>query len=220
MKRTAARLVLASLVLLAGCDYAARVGDQVTGSGKKKTESRDVPEFSEIVVDGAYRVEVACGRESSVEIEADDNVLPLIKTDVEAGRLRIRQERGFSIKSLPHVRITVPDVRAVSVPGAGDFQLTGVRNDALRIKVDGAGKFRASGETGTLDVELNGAAVIDAGELRARVVNAVSNGAGLTTVHATESLNATINGVGSIEYYGDPKTVNPKVVGFGKVSRK
>lgn len=219
MKKTAVCLLIASL-LLAGCNYAARIGDQITGSGKRKTESRNVSDFSEIVVEGAYRVEVACGQGPSVEVEADDNILPLIKTEVEQGRLRIRQERGFSVNSLPHVRITVPDVRAVSVPGAADFHLSGVKNDALKIEVAGAAKFRASGETGTLDVDLNGAAVIDARDLRARTVNAVSNGAGMTTVHATEALNATINGVGSIEYYGDPKTVNPKVVGFGKISRK
>lgn len=205
---------------LAGCDYVARRADEVAGSGNKKTESRDVPEFDEIVVDGAYRVEVACGQPRSVQLEADDNILPLIKTVVEGGRLHITQERGMSITSVPVVRVGIPDVKLVSIPGASDFRLSGVRNEALKISVEGAARVHAAGETGTLDLSLNGAGLIDARELRARRATVVSNGAGLTSVHATEALDATVNGLGGIDYYGDPPSVAPKINGLGRINKK
>lgn len=224
MHKNSRQKLIAALVMsaavLTGCDYAACVSDQLIGSGNRKAETRDVPEFTEIAVSGAYRVEVVCGQPRSVVVEADDNLLAHIKTEVQGGRLTVTQGRGMSFKSLPLVRISVPDVRAVGVDGASDFQLTGLKNEGLRLDVDGAGKFRASGETGTLEVKLNGAARIDAGELRARTVNVESNGAGMTTVHATETLNATINGVGGVDYYGEPSVVNPKVNGIGRVSKK
>jgi hypothetical protein len=211
-------VLLASMFV--GCDFVARQSDQVVGSGNKKTESREVPEFNEIVVNGAYKVEVTCGQPRSVQLEADDNILPLIKTVVEGGRLLITQERGMSIKSAPVVRIGVPDLKQVSIPGASDFRLSGVRNEALKVSVEGAARVHASGETGTLDLNLNGAGLIDARELHARRATVVSNGAGLTSVYATESLDATVNGIGGIDYYGDPKAVAPQINGLGRINKK
>ncbi|MCA1635935.1 MAG: DUF2807 domain-containing protein [Acidobacteria bacterium] len=214
-------MLLASL--LAACGGAAKFGgaaDQVVGSGARKTERRDVSEFNRIVVEGAYRVEVSCGQSRSLDIEADDNLLPLIRTDVEGGRLRIHSERGIQTQTLPRVRINVKDLNEVSVPGASDFRVDGLHNDAFKLNVEGASKFRASGETGRLDISLNGAGLVDARELRARSAAVVNNGAGTISVHASDTLDATVNGVGMIDYYGNPPTVNPKVNGFGKISRK
>jgi Putative auto-transporter adhesin, head GIN domain len=219
--RPALALACALLVaVLAGCDFVARKSDGVVGSGNRKTEERSVAEFDEIVVEGAYQVEVTCGQPLSLRLEADDNILPLIRTEVEGRRLRITQARGMSLKSMPVVRIGVPDLKVVSIPGASDFRLSGVRNDALKIGVEGAARLRASGETGTLDLTLSGAGLIDARELRARSAAVVSNGAGLTSVYATESLDATVNGIGSIDYYGDPKAVSPQINGIGRINKK
>jgi hypothetical protein len=95
-----------------------------------------------------------------------------------------------------------------------------VKNEAFHIDVHGASKLRASGETGRLGVKLSGAAMVDASGLRARAVEAVCDGAGFIGVNATETLDAVVNGVGSIEYSGDPETVNEQVNGVGRISRK
>jgi hypothetical protein len=211
------------LFLCAGCDYAARVresGEQLVGSGNSRSETRDMPEFDRIAVEGAYRVEVTAGGQRRVEVDADDNLLPVLKTEVEGGLLRIRNERGISARGLPVVRVSVPDVKEISVPGASDLQLSGVKNDALKINVEGAGRLRAAGETARLAVSLSGAGMIDAGELRARQVSAACDGAGSVTVFASETLDAAINGMCLINYHGDPPTVNPQVNGLGRVVRK
>jgi hypothetical protein len=220
LRRAVAFVLLASL--LAACGGAKRFGgaDQVVGSGARKAERRDVAEFDRVVIEGAYRVEAACGQSRGVEIEADDNLLPFIKADVEGGRLRIHSERGLQTQALPLVRIGVPDLKEVTIPGASDFSLSDLNNDAFKLNVEGASKFRATGETGRLDIMLNGAGLVDARELSARGVNVVNNGAGMVSVRATDTLDATVNGVGTIDYYGDPKTVNRKVNGIGKITKK
>lgn len=221
MRRIVTCVVLAAA--LAGCSVSTRFGggEQVVGSGARKTERRDVAEFSRLVVEGAYRVEVTCGGPRSVEIEADDNLLALIKTDVDGGRLRIHSDnRGMKTETMPRVRIGVENLSEVSIPGASDFSLEGLDNDAFKLNVEGASKFRAAGDTSKLDISLNGAGLVDARELRAERVNVVTNGAGTVTVRASDSLDATVNGVGTIDYYGDPKTVNPKVNGIGRITKK
>ncbi len=178
-------------------------------------------DFKSLVVEGAYRVEVKCGGDArALEIEADDNLLPFIKTDVEGGRLRIHSDRGMKTETMPRVRINVADLSEVSIPGASDFSLDGLDNEAFKLNVEGASKFRAAGETGKFDITLNGAGLVNARELHAANVTAVNNGAGTITVHASDSLDATVNGVGIVDYYGDPKTVNPKVNGIGKITKK
>lgn len=209
---------------LAGCNVSTKFGgaEQVTGSGARKTERRDVGDFGRLVVEGAYKVEVTCGGKSrSLEIEADDNLLALIRTDVDGGRLRVHSEsRGMRTENMPRVRINVPDLEEVSIPGASEFSLEGLDNDAFKLSVEGASKFRASGETGRLDVTLNGAGLVDARDLNAASVTVVNNGAGTVTVRASDSLDATVNGVGTVDYYGDPKAVSPKVNGIGKITKK
>lgn len=222
MKKAVCFLLLASLV--AACDYT-RIrtgdsGDRVEGSGTRKTERREVAAFDRLLIEGAYRVEVAAGAEPGVEIEADDNLLPLVRAEVEGGRLRIYSERGMTTRTMPLLRITSPDVREVELPGASEFSLTGVRNESLKISVPGASKFRAEGETDRLEVALSGAGLIDAGDLRARHVKASCSGAGSISVYAAESLDASVSGIGSIDYAGDPPAVNQSVSGLGKINRK
>jgi hypothetical protein len=224
MRRAFALVLSASLLAACGCStkFGGGGGEQVVGSGSRRTERRDVGDFNRLVVEGAYRVEVTCGGGGppSLEIEADDNLLPLIKTEVEGGRLRIRADRGMKTETMPRVRISVADLAEVSIPGATDFSLDGLDNDAFKLGVEGASKFRAAGETGRFDITLNGAGLVDARELRAANVTAVNNGAGRITVRASDSLDATVNGVGTVDYYGDPKTVNPKVNGIGKITKR
>lgn len=221
MRRAVAVVLLAALA--AACNVSTRFGggEQVAGSGARKTERRDVGDFDRLVVEGAYRVEVTCGGPRSLEIEADDNLLPLIRTEVEGGRLRVHSDnRGMKTETMPRLRVSVENLSEVSIPGASDFSLEGLDNDAFKLNVEGASKFRASGDTSKLDITLNGAGLVDARELRAERVNVVNNGAGMVTVRASDSLDATVNGVGTIDYYGDPKAVNPKVNGIGRITKK
>src|SRR6058998_1729791 len=102
MKKATLLLSFALLVLSSGCKF-----DHVSGSGAKKVEKRSVPAFTTVNISGAYEVEITAQNEQSVEIEGDDNLLPLIKTEVKDGVLEISNEKGFSTRNKLHVRISV-----------------------------------------------------------------------------------------------------------------
>ena len=139
MKKALCGLLLASL--FAACDTTVRTGDagdRVEGSGTRKTERREVAAFDRLVVEGAFRVEVVAGQAPGFEVEADDNLLPLIRATVEGGRLRVHSERGLSTRELPRLRITTNDLREVELPGASEFSLSGVKNESMKISVPGA----------------------------------------------------------------------------------
>src|SRR6059058_6495577 len=113
MKKTAILLTLAlsfGLVLTA-CG--------VRGSGVRKTEKRDLPAFTSIETTGAFEVEVTCQKPASFEIEADDNLLPLVETEVKGGVLRVTTTKHYSSRGSIALRIAVPNLESAKSTGAG-----------------------------------------------------------------------------------------------------
>src|SRR5712692_2201500 len=108
MKKVAIVLTLAlsSLLLFTGC-----LG--VHGSGVRKTEKRDLPAFTSIETSGAFEVEVTCQKPASFEIEADDNLLPLIETEVTGGVLRVTTTKHYSSRGGIVLRIAIPSLESV-----------------------------------------------------------------------------------------------------------
>jgi hypothetical protein len=217
MKRTILFLSLMLIVpVLGGCH---KFGN-VTGSGTMKVEKRDVPAFTALNISGAYDVEIVVQKEQSLEIEGDDNLLPLIRTEVKNGVLSINNEKSFSTKKALHVRISVPNLEALSTSGASEFTITNVKTDEFNIEASGAGSINISGETKTLEVGMSGAVGLDAKDLKAQKVTVTTSGAASADVYASEELRASVSGAGNVDYYGDPKTVSEDASGAGSISKK
>ena len=81
--------------------------ERIRGSGKVIQEKRDVHGFSEVKFGGSGELSLRQGNEESLSIEADDNILPYILTDVEGGKLLIGFRRGVSISTSAPIRYTL-----------------------------------------------------------------------------------------------------------------
>jgi len=193
----------------------------IPGSGNLKSEPRNVTSFNSLSISGAYDFKVDCGKtQQSVEIKADDNLLPLITTQVVDGVLEFSNTESISPTTAIQVTITVGDLKSVNLSGAGKLAFTGLKNKEFKVHVSGAGEIACTGETDNFEAELSGAGKINAKDLVAKVVSIEMSGAAKAEITASEELNADISGVGSIDYYGNPAKVNPKISGIGKLNRK
>jgi len=215
MKRIAITLplVLSLLLALTACIHGVR------GSGVRKTETRDLPVFNAIDTSGAFEVVVNCQKPASFELEADDNILPLVETEVRDGVLHVRTTKGYSSKVGIVVRINVPDLVSVKSTGAGKFDISNLKNDKFEIQSTGAATVVASGQSKSLTIGSTGAGKIDAHELRANDADVRVTGAAGVDVYATDELDVTVSGAGRVTYSGNPK-VNKKVSGAGQVTKK
>ena len=213
------RLILILLLVVPFASGCMLHHDEVVGSGQRQRQKREIGSFTSISTEGAYQIEVVSQQTLGLEIEADDNILPLIATDVSGGVLRIKSTRGFSVKRPVIVKITTPDFQAISASGAGTVEVSGLKNDKFEIDSNGAPTIKVSGETGTVDIEANGAGRIDAHKLRASKGSVEANGVAKIEVNASEELNITVSGPSSVVYSGDPK-VNKKVHGPGTIERR
>src|SRR5215210_2361654 len=135
MKRIALFLSLLALLALGGCHFDSF--HRTTGSGTMKLEKRNVPAFTAVDISGAYDVEIVVQKEQSLEIEGDDNLLPLITTEVKGGLLDISNSKSFSTKNKLRLRISVPSLDAISSSGASDIVISGVKSDDFGIDSSG-----------------------------------------------------------------------------------
>lgn len=208
---------LALAVLASGCHHSRT---SLKGSGTRKTEQRDLASFKAIDSEGAFEFDVTCQKPVSFSIEADDNILPLIQSDVRDGVLYLRTEKGYNSRDSVKVRITVPNLESIKASGAGKFHIVDLKNDKFKVQTTGATSLTAAGETKNLEIHNEGAGKIDTDGLHAQKAKVEISGAASVDVYASEQLDASVSGVGRVSYSGNPKTVNKNVSGMGIVSAK
>lgn len=196
------------------------VFSKTKGSGNIKTEKRDVSDFSSVKAGGAITIEVTAQKEFSVEVEADDNLLEYVKTEVKGDTLKIYTEGRISTRNPIRVRIAMPNIESFDVSGASSGTLTNIKNETLTIDASGASKIKVEGEAKELNVDLSGASRLDAENLRAENVTVDASGASSATVVASNEINADASGASKIRYIGEPKNVRKNSSGASSVSQK
>ncbi|HKQ53657.1 MAG TPA: head GIN domain-containing protein, partial [Pyrinomonadaceae bacterium] len=198
MKRTICLLAL--VAALGGCQLFKKGTGTTSGSGTSKVEKRSVSGFTSVDLSGAFEVEITVQQEPGLEIEGDDNLLPLVRTEVNNGVLEVFNQKSFSTKNAIRVRISVPQLDAVSTSGASDIVVTGVKSDEFNISTSGAGSLKVSGEAKMFALEMSGAGEVDAKELRSERVTVNSSGAAEATVYASQDLSVSASGAGTVNY--------------------
>lgn len=189
---------------LAGCSKA--------DSGPVSAEDRPVGTFQSIELRGAAQMDVLVGPAPSLSITASPKSRAAFTSEVRGDTLILESHNRFWQPQLGkvEVRVTLPQLRSLGVNGAS--------GDALNLSLNGAASLEANGKVGTLTASMNGAGSMDLSRLEAESARATLNGAGSVEVNATAALDATVNGVGSINYYGKPAKVTTAINGVGSIS--
>ncbi|MFL6005732.1 MAG: head GIN domain-containing protein [Gaiellaceae bacterium] len=191
----------------------------LVGSGVAGSETRELPPFDRVELAGSNEVTIRVGGEQSVVVHADDNLLDRVTTRVSNGKLVIGNEAGgFTTRNPIRVEVIVPGVEELALSGSGRMDVEGIDADALAIALSGSGAVSARGRAQRVDVKLNGSGDVQLHDLVAQDVHATMSGTGRIAVNATDSLDATVPGTGSIVYTGNPPSVRKSVSGIGSVS--
>ena len=211
------------------------------GSGNVVSETREVGDFHTLEIDYPANVIVRQGSQTSLEIEAEDNLLPNLKTEVRNGTLEIfyRRENGKHVNATKTVTITVvakdlndvefnsagqltvegleTNVLDVSLNGAGNLNLEEIEVKELSVSLNGAGSMTASGTVDELHLNISGFGDFKGADLHGRDARVNISGAGSATVWVDDDLNAGISGAGSVNYYGTA-SVTRRISGVGGVN--
>lgn len=212
-------------------------GPAVAGSGDVTSQNRSVPAFDRIDIGGEYEVLVRVGAGRSVVLEGDDNLLPLIRTEVRNGTLHIESDEDLEPRDEIRIDIGVETLNAIHSGGSSDVAVRDVRSSAFDVGVSGSSEVVANGEFGDLsasisgsgeihmhgtadaiDGDVSGSGELDLLQVRARAARIDVSGSGDATVHVSDRLDASVSGSGDVRYRGRP-SVDADVSGSGSVER-
>jgi hypothetical protein len=214
-------------------------GNVVKGSGNVKAEVRQVSGFTTVKLSGVGSLEIAQTGTEGLSISAEDNLLPLINTNVQGGVLDIHTQANTSLQPTKPIiyLLSVKDLTTISLSGAGsvstqqfktsaltvdlsgagDMNLTGLQLGSLSVRLSGAGNMSVGGTTTSQDVNASGVGAYKGDQLASITAKVTLSGVGNAAVRVSQSLDITINGVGGLTYYGNP-TVTQHISGVGKVT--
>lgn len=218
----------------------------VSLASAQEKETRDVGNFDFIAMNISGKVYVTQGNKNEVIIEAEEDDLENIRTEVRSGRLSIStRDRGgwFSwgdgLDGKVNIYITVKDLRGVSVSGSGDVISRGVIKgedfetsisgsgdieielDVRRVesKITGSGNIELKGSAQRARLGISGSGKYFAEELKVDDYEVSISGSGRASINTNGELDVRISGSGSVYYSGNPSGVNTNVSGSGRVRR-
>ena len=201
----------------------------VTGSGNVVHETRPLAGWSAVDLSCPGTLELAIGENQGIQIEAEENILPLIETLVRDDRLTIRFTQGVrSIHPTQPIRLraATPGIDAMAVSGSGAIHAPYIEREALTLDVSGAGAIdvdstsvgrlttRISGSGGVTiqgnaveqEIRISGSGNLDARDLTSQKAHVTISGSGNAMVHVEREIDGRISGSGSIVYSGQPAT--------------
>jgi hypothetical protein len=230
--------ILAALVI-GGCGININV-DIEQGSGNVTTANRDVSGFDKLSISGIGDVTLVQGDKEALKIEAEDNVIKHITTEVRDGTLFIGFDKKAVIPTKPiKYTLTMRNIRRLDTQGVSNLNADGLKTDNLEISisgtgnidirkltanniainVSGAGSFTALGKVNSQKVSLSGAGNYDGQELQSKTADVTISGLGRVTLWTTDNLDVTISGTGGVDYYGSPQ-ITQQISGLGKITHK
>ncbi len=232
--------LFAAASLFAGGEQEGLLGNWVSGSGFVRTETRDVPSFTAVEVDGAGNVTLSQGLVQSVTVETDDNVLPFITTEVIGGVLHLGTRHDTRLTNVRRLefRISAPSIEGILIAGSGNVRSitplradrmsleirgsgsidTEVRTASLTTRIGGSGGISARGRATDLSVDIGGSGSVDARGLTAAAARVKISGSGGASVYVDNTLDVVISGSGSVLYSGGA-SITVRSSGSGSVTR-
>ncbi len=189
----------------------------VAGSGNIVNENRDVSDFKAVDVGGIFQVEITAQKNFSVEIQADDNLLPLIKTEVDGGVLKIETTEKFKSENPVIIKVSVPNIEELEVSGVSKVNLIDLNSESLDVEASGASKVTIAGATTNLTVDVSGASKINGENLKAENASIEASGASSVGVSVSGDLKTDASGASNIRYSGTPKNLENQTSGASSV---
>lgn len=209
--------ILTAIIVLASCQY-------TSGSGDIKSENRTVTNFTGISVGSSFDVEVKIGSITEVRVEADDNIIKYIETEVSGNTLKIRLEDGHSISNA-HLKIyiTTPALTSVKTSGSASVMVEDVitSKEKLSFKASSSSDIKAevdapeveaetsssasinlSGKTKNYYAEASSSSDIKSLDLLSENATAKASSSATIKLHASVSLDARASSSADIVYRG------------------
>ncbi len=211
-----------------------------TASKDTSEEMRDVGNFTSISLNGSMDVSVSVGKETSVKVIADSDIIDYLETEVKNDRLVIDLEDNRSYRNIRKMQVivTTPTLESARLSGSGDMDIDNVDADSfefelrgsgdanltdfdvekLELSLAGSGDIEGNGSCKDLDISLRGSGDISGKKMKCDTADVSLRGSGDIEFFAEKSAEVNVRGSGDVDVYGNPDKLKSNVNGSGDVN--
>jgi len=191
------------------------------GSGQLATQSRQVSGFTSVELAGVGELSIDQTGTESLTVSAEDNLLPLLTSEVEGDTLILGKKPNTRIVTTKPITytLTMKDITGLAVSGSGTINAPKLTTAALRIEISGSGVITTAGNADDQSLEISGSGRYLADGLTSKTTTAEISGSGTGNVVASNALDVKISGSGTLTYSGNPQ-VTQTVSGSGRLIKK
>jgi hypothetical protein len=202
-------VLLISGVLLDGCSAVIK-----KTAGPTTARDYNFTDFNSIDIGYAFKLQVTPADTYSITIDANESDFERIKVTRTGDKLEIGMDGlFFHFGRAPRVKITMPELRGLSMSGASEGSVTGFRSsDDLDLSLSGASELRIDMETGAFDCELSGSCEVT-GTLTAASADIALSGASQIELTGSGG-NVSIELSGASQADLEDFAVNDAVINF------
>lgn len=236
------KLLLSITLLLSVANLHAQWGSNtINGNGNLTTTTIQTSNYDGVSVAGNFYVTLVEGKEGSITLNGESNLLEEIVVEIKNGNLHIKPEDRVNLRPSRgmKIEITVPveqiskvalagsgeiknafDLKAenleVKLAGSGDIKLN-VTAGELEATIAGSGNIILNGRASELKGSIAGSGTVDAYRVQAENANITISGSGDYNINCTGELKVRVSGSGNVNYKGKPDKIDTKVAGSGKI---
>jgi hypothetical protein len=215
--------------------------ERVTGSGNLITEDRPLSGVSRVDLAIPATLAIIQGTSEGLTVTGDDNVLPLLTTAVNSGKLTIRYKPGYEVRTVqvPQITLTVKDLAELRVSSTGTVTVSSLRTgefelrltssgsitidelqaDELTVLISSSGDIFVQGSATDLELDGSSSGSFEAGDLQVQSADVELTSSGDATLWVARDLRARLSSSGNVYYYGTPD-VTENLTSSGKVISK
>lgn len=224
-------VIMTSIPLFSNANH--EKGDPVKGNGKVIIQDRAVTPFTAIKVDAGIDLEISQGDQISLKIEADENIIPVISTEVINGILNIYPEKNIKNAKVMKVYLTFNSIEAITANGGCDITSKGklrfsnlktVLNGGCDIQLDlsvnnlicshnGGCDAIFTGEAANVEYTVMGGSDVNATKLITGDCAIVAAGGSDVEVNVSGQLLINASGASDVSYMGSPANVSKSASG-------
>lgn len=233
--------VLLAIITMTGCIH---VSSGPKPSKNKMTKKYSVTSFNRIENKAPANIVFTQGDVAKVEANGPDNYIPYLLITIEDSTLSISMDKE-KFKSLKNAKIditiTSPDLRdirqkglgsiylkdsvqvtelSISAEGVGNIEANALMAHSIKVSQKGVGSINLKGQSSHATYYLEGVGSLKAKDLIASDAVIRQNGVGSISCYASGTINISAQGVGSIDYYGNPQVTGLNKSGIGSINSK
>jgi len=228
------------MMIIVKANLNGETGSMVSGNKHAITQTRDVQNFQNIEAKGGIKLKLTQGATTAVKVEADDNLIDMISTEVRNNKLYISLDRNIRHYEALNVYVTFDTLYNLTLQagvqatntdtlkfGDLDFDVSSgagaemnLLAEDLNLNVSSGSRVTLSGKTNQFRVDNSSGAIVNASRLEAVYCRASSSSGANTRIWVTKECSIDASSGGRIKYAGSPQIKDMDISSGGSVSHE